>query len=793
MIKEAFPILALRGLVVLPGNPMTFDVGRQRSIKSIEAAVKKDNVIFLIAQKDPDQEEPTVSDLHKIGTICVVKHVMHFSEDKIRVIVEGLERAELLEVISDNNYLKGNVRITDIDEGISKEIHDILFKKLMDCMDAYLRTNRRFAADFKVLIQKYEDNLKGLVYEIINILPIEFNRKQDIFDQDNLEKRTNELINCIMHELDILNLEREIQEKVQSNIGKMQKDSYLREQLKVIKSELGDVDSESDIEEYKKKIEMLKDNKEVYEKAEKEVKRLAKMPFGFAEASVINNYLDVLLSMPWDIKTEEKIDLKLAEKILNDEHYGLGQVKERILEYLAVRKITGSLKGPVLCFVGPPGVGKTSIAKSIAASLNRKYVRMSLGGVKDEAEIRGHRKTYIGAMPGRIITAIRQAGTKNPLILLDEIDKMGSDYKGDPTAAMLEVLDTEQNYTFRDHFLELPFDLSEVLFICTANSLEGIPGPLRDRMELIEVSSYTEEEKLQIALRHLFPKQLSEHGLSASRVKLEESAMTEVIKCYTAEAGVRSLEREIAKLCRRIAKLFAEDERKSYKITCKNVEKLLGTKKRIPEKMRNVNEIGVCTGLAWTSIGGVILNIEVNVMLGTGKLELTGHLGEVMKESALAAMSFIRSRIEQLHLEKDFYSKYDIHIHIPEGATPKDGPSAGITLATAMVSALTGIPCRNDVAMTGEITLRGRVLAIGGLKEKALAAYRAGIKKVIIPVDNIKDLDEIPADIKDKIKFAPVAGMDEVFKNALLDYKNESFYGIMNINSPKEAYTYDNI
>jgi len=790
MANKLYPLLTLRGLVVLPGNGMTFDVGRPKSIKAIEAASEFGNNIFLITQKDPDADEPDTEALYKIGTVCTIKQIMRFAEDRIRVVVEGVSRGELLELIDKIDYNEGYVKIERTKP--VKENEEGLIKQVLNILDEYVRINRRITADIKGLAEKYRGDLSNLVYEITNILPVDFRDKQEVLEKSITEDRTKVLVNCMLHEIDILNLENEIHEKVQSNIGRMQKESYLREQIKVIKAELGD-DSDNDIEEYIKKAEVLENIPEVHEKAMKEINRLSKMPFGFAEATVIANYLETLFSIPWEEKSEENIDLEYAENVLNEEHYGLEMVKERIIEYLSVRKITDKLRSPVICLVGPPGVGKTSIAKSIAKSIGKKYVRMSLGGIKDEAEIRGHRKTYIGAMPGRVINAIKQAGTNNPLILLDEIDKMGSDFKGDPTAAMLEVLDIEQNYSFRDHFLELPFDLSEVLFVCTANNIEGIPGPLRDRMEIIEVSSYTEEEKLQIAMRHLLPKQLMAHGLSAKTVKVDEEAMTEIIKCYTAESGVRNLEREIAKMCRRIARLFAEGKQKSFKVSASRIEKLLGTKKRIAESGREEDEVGVCTGLAWTSIGGVTLNIEVNVMPGSGKLELTGHLGDVMKESALAAMSFIRSRMDELNLDKDFYSKYDIHIHIPEGATPKDGPSAGITLASAMVSALTGMPCRKDVAMTGEITLRGRVLPIGGVKEKSLAAYRLGIKNIIIPWDNIKDLDDIPESIKKDINFIPVKNMDEVLGTALTGFKREYCYGIMNTNTPRGTYLYEHI
>ena len=792
MAREIIPVLTLRGLVVFPGNVVTFDVGRGKSLKALEIAMEQGGRIFLTVQKAPEMEDPAMEDLYKVGTICTIKHRLRLAPDKTRVIVEGKVRGELWELTRFSDYLEGCVNLLDDSTSVFAYEQNELFRRLLDTLDAYARKNKRVTADIKGISEKFAGNLPGLVNEIANALPVDFKIKQDILGTDPVEERAEKVIQCIVHELEIMNLEQEIQQKVQSNMGKMQKDAYLREQMKVIREELGD-DSESEAQEYQEKAETLKEFPQVYEKACKEIKRLSRMPFGYPEANVISNYLDVILNFPWKVESAETIDLELAAQILDEDHYGLEKVKERILEYLAVRKITGGAKGPLLCLVGPPGVGKTSIARSIAKALNKKYERMSLGGVRDEAELRGHRKTYVGAMPGRIVNAIAQAGTKNPLILLDEVDKMGSDYRGDPTAALLEILDPEQNCNFRDHFMELPVDLSSVLFLCTANGLEGIPGPLRDRMEIIEVSSYTQEEKLQIALRHLFPKQLSVHGLSSKKVTIREDAMQQVIACYTAEAGVRGLEREIAKMCRRIARLFAEGKRKSYTVTLANVEKLLGTPKRLPEQGREEHEVGVCTGLAWTSIGGVTLNIEVNVMPGTGKLELTGHLGDVMKESAVAAMSFIRSRVHQLGLEPDFHSKNDIHIHIPEGATPKDGPSAGITLATALVSALTGLPCDKNVAMTGEITLRGRVLPIGGLKEKSLAAYRAGIRTIVIPEDNKKDLEEIPAEIRSQIRFVPAKNMDLVLQTALIGFKQTFFCGIMHNNTAKGACVYEHI
>jgi len=793
MNKCILPVLTLRGLVVFPRNLVTFDVGREKSIKSIERALEYDTDIFLVTQLNADIDDPKIDDLYKVGTVCKVKQIMRFSEERIRVMVEGRYRAELCDIIQYSPYIEGIINdLSDYKDLSESSIDEALVRNLVGRFEEYSRLNPKTLIDAHAIVARFGNDPETLTFEIANSMTIHYTLKQELLEINDTVTRAEKLLGNIIREIEILNLEREINMKVQQQIGKLQKNAYLREQLKVIKAELGEKDSlEDDVENFKKRAEAANLPEEVYNKVMKEISRLSKMMSSSAEVPVLTNYINLLLDLPWNVRTEEKIDLEEAERILNEDHYGLEKVKERILEYLAVKKLNNSLKGPILCLVGPPGVGKTSIARSVARALNRKYVRLSLGGIRDEAEIRGHRKTYVGAMPGRIINSIKQAGTKNPLILLDEIDKMGNDFRGDPAAAMLEVLDPEQNNNFRDHYLEIPFDLSEVLFITTANTTDTIARPLLDRMEIIEVSSYTEEEKVQIAFRHLLPKQLKAHGLEPEKVKVEEAAMRDIISCYTAEAGVRNLERELARLSRKIARLLAARKRKNYIVTQNNLEKLLGIKKRLPEKLRDKDEIGVATGLAWTSIGGATLEIEANIMPGTGKIELTGSLGSVMKESALAAISYIRSRVERLGIDKDFYSKKDIHIHIPEGATPKDGPSAGITLAAALISALTGCPCRKSVAMTGEITLRGRVLPVGGIKEKVLAAHRAGIKTVIIPEDNRKDLEEIPVHVRRGLRFVAVSDMDQVLMTALRDFKFSEGEMLLDVpsNSPEPVVT----
>ncbi|AEV67779.1 endopeptidase La [Acetivibrio clariflavus] len=770
--KQELPLLPLRGLTVFPYMILHFDVGRVKSIKALEEAMINNQLIFLVTQKDAKNDSPTVDDIYKIGTISKVKQLLKLPGDTIRVLVEGISRAEIAEFTQTEPFFMAEVveKIYVEDEDSKLEI-EALKRRVVSTFEEYSKYNNKISPEIVLSVMSIEDP-DQLADIITSNLVLKVEQKQEILNEFQPKLRLEKLLEIIVKEIEIMQIEKDINIKVRKQMDKMQKEYYLREQLKVIQSELGDKEGiTGEVEEYKRKLKEGNFGEEVEKKVLKELDRLLKMPSGSAEGAVIRTYLDWIFDLPWNKRTEEIIDLERAEAILNEDHYGLEKVKERILEHLAVRMLKNDLRGPILCLVGPPGVGKTSIAKSIARALNRNYVRMSLGGVRDEAEIRGHRRTYVGAMPGRIISALKQAGSKNPLILLDEIDKMSSDFRGDPASAMLEVLDSEQNFAFRDHYLELPFDLSDVLFLTTANNLDTIPRPLLDRMEVIHLTSYTEEEKVNIAIKYLFPKQVAEHGIKKGSVKIDEQAVRDIINCYTREAGVRDLERQIATICRKVAKKLVSSKQQSVKITSNTLEKYLGTKKYRYDKANDKDEIGIATGLAWTPVGGDTLSIEVNLMDGSGKLELTGQLGDVMKESARAAMSFIRSRAEQYMIEKDFYNKYDIHIHVPEGAIPKDGPSAGITLATAMVSALTGIPVKRNVAMTGEITLRGRVLPIGGLKEKVLAANRAGIDTVIIPVDNKKDLDDIPEAVRKKIKFVVAENMDTVLNTALVKTK----------------------
>lgn len=766
--KQVLPLLPLRGLTVFPHMILHFDVGRIKSIKALEEAMINNQLIYLVAQKDAKNDSPTEDDIYRIGTICKVKQLLKLPGDTIRVLVEGISRAEISEYTQVEPFFMAEVveKIYIDDDENQVEI-EALKRRVLSTFEDYSKLSNKVSPETVLSIMNIEDP-DQLADIITSNLVLKVEQKQEILNEFKPSVRLKKLFEVLVKEIDIMQIEKEINIKVRKQIDKMQKEYYLREQLKAIQNELGDKDGVAgEVEEYKKRLREGKYNEEVENKVLKELDRLVKMPSGSAEGSVIRTYIDWLLDLPWNTKTEEIIDLKRAEDILDEDHYGLEKVKERIIEYLAIRKLKNDLKGPILCLVGPPGVGKTSIARSIARALNRNYVRISLGGVRDEAEIRGHRRTYVGSMPGRIIAALKQAGSKNPLILLDEIDKMSSDFRGDPASAMLEVLDSEQNFAFRDHYIELPFDLSDVLFLTTANTLDTIPRPLLDRMEVIQLTSYTEEEKVNIATKFLFPKQIKEHGLKKGNIRIDERAVREIINCYTRESGVRGLERQIASVCRKVAKKIVATNQKTVKITALNIEKYLGTRKYKYDLANEKDEVGIATGLAWTPVGGDTLSIEVTLMEGSGKLELTGQLGDVMKESARAAMSFIRSRVDLYGIDKDFYKKYDIHIHVPEGAIPKDGPSAGITLATAMVSALTNIPVKKNVAMTGEITLRGRVLAIGGLKEKVLAAHRAGIDTIILPVDNKKDLDEIPENVRGKIKFVIAEDMETVLKTAL--------------------------
>ena len=763
------PALALRGLTVYPKMMVHFDVGREASIKALEESMSSNKPIFLVAQKDIRVEAPDMNQLFSVGTVSVVRQILRLPGKSIRVMVEGQYRARLYDLVQTEPFLVAEVEQVESPgiEGKSNSLKaEAAIRQSYELFDRYTElTPKSTSPDMLMNIMSSED--PGYIADFIaQNISMRVLDKQSILDELRPIQRLNKMNRLLHREVEILELEQNIQRRVQESMTQNQKDAFLREQVRVIQEELGD-DSDSEIATYRKKIAEAKLPEEVEEKLLKEVTHLEKQPFGSAEASVLRNYLDVCLELPWTKTSKERINVQAARKILDADHFGLEEVKERILEFLAVKQLAPDLRGQIICLVGPPGVGKTSIGMSMAKAMNRKLARISLGGVHDEAEIRGHRKTYVGAMPGRIMSALRQAGTKNPLLLLDEIDKLGSDMRGDPASALLEVLDSEQNSTFRDHFVELPFDLSDVLFITTANTTSTIPKPLLDRMEVIELASYTDEEKLQIARNHLIPKQLKRHGLKKSQLKLTDDAIREVIVSYTRESGVRILERELGSLCRKAAMAIVSDGVKSVSVTGDNLEQYLGPRKYYPEKNGMENQVGLVNGLAWTSVGGTLLEAEVNVLDGSGKIEITGNLGNVMKESAKAAFSYIRSRAVQLGVEPNFYKEKDIHIHFPEGAVPKDGPSAGITMCTAMVSALTGIPVRGDVAMTGEITLRGRVLPIGGLREKSMAALRNGIHTVIIPKDNEADLEKIDQTVRNALHFIPVSHVDQVLANAL--------------------------
>lgn len=768
LISLRLPFLALRGLNVFPGLTVHFDVGRKKSIRAVEEAMRGNQEIFLVTQKDIQEDDPDQNALYQIGTVSVVKQVLRMPGDNIRVLVEGKYRACLKECIQTEPYLYGRVESVP-EPSCSKTTPkaEALIREACSFYEQFLELSGRSGQDNMMQLMASDDPGFTADY-IMQNSSVNFTDKQRVLEQLHPLRRLE--LACILlgRELDILHLEAEIQERVQENVNKGQRDYYLREQMRVIQSELGEDDEEEELARYETEIRALQLPEQTEEKLLKEVHRLSKQPSNSQEAAVIRTYLDTCLELPWNIRTKERVDIKTARKILDDDHFGLEKVKERILEIFAVRKMAPDVPSQIICLVGPPGVGKTSIATSIARALNRKMARISLGGVHDEADIRGHRKTYIGAMPGRILNAVAQAGSKNALLLFDEIDKLGSDYRGDPSSALLEVLDAEQNCSFRDHYLEVPFDLHECMFITTANTTSTIPAPLLDRMEVIELTSYTDEEKLQIARNHLLPKQLEKHGLRKAQVRVTDEAIREIIACYTRESGVRNLERELAAVCRKCDMRFASDEPpKRVTVTGSNLEEFLGVRKFLPDEKPSTDSVGLVTGLAWTSVGGETLEVEVNVMDGSGKLELTGNLGDVMKESVHAAMSYIRSRAEQLGIPADFYKTRDIHVHFPEGAIPKDGPSAGITICTAMVSALTGISVRRDLAMTGEISIRGRVLPIGGLKEKTMAALRHGIQTVIIPEANAKDLEEIDQTVRKALNFITVSHVDSVLQAAL--------------------------
>ncbi len=761
------PVIALRGLAVLPGMTISFDISRKKSIAAVEKAMVSDQKVCLVAQKDPENMEPAMEDLYHIGTVSYIKQLVKMPGGVVRVMAEGQDRAELLDLDSEEPALIGEVLITgekepDVDSVTAEAMARILKEKL----ESYGRQHPKFAKEILPNMMLCED-LNALMLQMASELPWEYKVRQEYLEEETMAGRYEVILSSLLHEIEIAQIHRELQEKVKENIDKNQKDYILREQMKVIREELGE-DVLSDADEYEKKLADLKADKEVKEKLQKEIDRLKGMPGGSQESNVIRTYIETLLELPWNKTSRDNNDLKHAKEILEQDHYGLEQVKERVLEYLAVRVLTKKGNSPIICLVGPPGTGKTSIARSVARAMNKKYVRISLGGVHDEAEIRGHRKTYVGAMPGRLVDGLRQAGVSNPLMLLDEIDKVSSDYKGDTSSALLEVLDGEQNVKFRDHYVELPIDLSNVLFIATANTTQTIPGPLLDRMEVIEVNSYTENEKFHIARNYLVEKQKERSGLEKDQLVISDSALKKIIHNYTREAGVRNLERRIGEICRKSAREYLEHGKKHIRVTESNLEKYLGKEKITFEDANEEDQVGIVRGLAWTSVGGDTLQIEVNVMPGKGELKLTGQMGDVMKESAMTALTYVRSICPQYNVEDDYFAKHDIHIHIPEGAVPKDGPSAGITMATAMFSAVVTRKVSAKVAMTGEITLRGRVLPIGGLKEKILAAKMAHMETVLVPDKNRADIAELSKEITKGLNIQYMKNMEDVLAAALV-------------------------
>ena len=762
------PILPLRGLLVFPYTVIHLDVGRKKSINAIEETMLGSKEIFLATQKEAQTDEPSEEDIYEVGTVAEIRQVLKMPGGTMRVLVEGLHRARIKTFLPNENFMEVSIEEFK-NEPVKKDAEtEALMRTVVYQFEQYVRMSKKIPPETVVSVVAIEE--PGRLADVIaSHLNLRIPEKQAVLEQMEVGKRLNYVCEILAKEMEVLELERKINIRVRKQMEKTQKEYYLREQMKAIQKELGDKDERSaEVEEIRERIEKAGLPKEALEKINKEVERLEKMPSSSAEAVVVRNYLDWALSLPWSVETRDRIDLDLAEKILNEDHYGLDKPKERILEYLAIRKLAKKMKGPILCLVGPPGVGKTSLGKSVARSLGRKFVRMSLGGVRDEAEIRGHRRTYVGSMPGRILNSIKQAGSRNPVFLLDEIDKMTTDFRGDPASALLEVLDPEQNNTFSDHYLEIPFDLSKVMFITTANAAYNIPRPLLDRMEVIELSGYTEEDKLHIALGYLVPKQIKEHGLKTSNITFSEAALRKIIREYTREAGVRNLERQIASICRKVARQVVKNRDLAANITVTSIEKYLGNPKFRFGTAEQKDQVGVTTGLAWTDAGGDILSIEVALIRGKGRLTLTGKLGDVMKESAQAGLTYVRSKADELGISKETLEDYDIHIHVPEGAIPKDGPSAGITMATSLASAMSGRPVRHDIAMTGEITLRGNVLPIGGLKEKTLAAHRAGIDTIILPIENKKDLEDIPVNVKKKMHFVLVSHMDEVLNTALV-------------------------
>lgn len=761
------PAVALRGLTILPGMIAHFDISRERSLRAVEEAMEQDQKIYLVTQRNVDSEDPTQEDLYQMGIVADIKQVVRLQNDVVRILVDGISRAALLGFTGNEKYLEAEICYCDSNaDSLPEDLREAMLLGVREAFHRYAAVVGKISKELIRQIDQYED-LEKLIDYVTNNLPVSYELKQQVLEAEDINDRYQVIVSLLLSQVEVISIKNELQKKVKVRVDKHQKEYVLREQLGVIREELGE-NADSEADEYEKKLSELDAPDYVKEKTKKEIKRFRNMSSSSSESTVERGYIETVLELPWNKMSVDNKDLDHAAQVLDDDHYGLKDVKERILEFLAVRNLTSKGESPIICLVGSPGTGKTSIARSIASALEKKYVRISLGGVRDEAEIRGHRKTYIGAMPGRIVNGLRQAGVSNPLMLLDEIDKVSSDYKGDTSAALLEVLDSEQNCRFRDHYIEMPVDLSEVLFIATANEVSGIPKPLLDRMELIEVSSYTENEKFHIAKEHLVEKQKSKNGIKKEQLTITDGALKDIIRLYTREAGVRSLERTIGKLCRKAAREIFKDSEAAVKVTKTNLKTYLGNPKYSPEKKNDHAEVGIVRGLAWTSVGGVTLEVEVNVLPGKGELVLTGKLGDVMKESAQAALSYVRSISEGYGIDAEFYTKHDIHIHIPEGAVPKDGPSAGITMAIAMLSAITDRAVRADVAMTGEITLRGRVLPIGGLKEKLLAAKVIGIKTVCIPKDNEKDLEEISKEITDGMEIVPVERFSQVEKIAFV-------------------------
>ena len=760
------PLLPLRGLLVYPTMVLHLDVGRDKSVQALEKAMVDNHIIFLTTQKDLSIDVPVEEDLYHMGTLTKVKQMLKLPNGTIRVLIEGLQRAEIIEFIDEPDYFSVRLKTYEDIKEIDTE-DQALMRTMLEYFEQYIKISKKISAEAYATVSDIEE--PGRMADIIaSHLPLKLKEKQDILEMVDAKDRMNTVINIIQNEKEVLNLEKKIGQRVKKSMERTQKEYYLREQMKAIQKELGDKEGKTgEIADLTEKIDQSGMTDHVKLTALKELERYEKVPSSSAESAVIRNYIEWLIALPWTKSTKDDIDIVKAERILNRDHYGLEKVKERVLEYLAVQKLTKSLKGPILCLVGPPGVGKTSLVRSVATSLGRNFVRISLGGVRDESEIRGHRRTYVGAMPGRIIQGMKKAGTINPVFLLDEIDKMSGDFRGDPSSAMLEVLDPEQNHNFSDHYIEETYDLSKVMFIATANNLASIPGPLRDRMEIISIAGYTELEKIHIAKDHLLPKQITENGLTKAQLQIREEGIQNIVRYYTREAGVRSLERQLASICRKTAKIIVSGEKKRVIVSDKSVEEYLGKPIFHYGQAELEDQVGVATGLAYTTVGGDTLQIEVSLSPGKGKLILTGKLGDVMKESAQAAFSYVRSKVTEFGIDPDFHEKNDIHIHVPEGAVPKDGPSAGITMATALVSALTGKPIRKEVGMTGEITLRGRVLPIGGLKEKTLGAHRAGLTKIICPKENEKDLDDIPESVRKEMEFVLVSHVDEVLKHAL--------------------------